>query len=84
MSKEICLVLKETYNSVKRDLLNRDLKLDAHCQVICLDEIKMNLLGKSCICPGFSTVVCNLMIRYFRSLSSRSLLTIFRSLLTLF
>jgi len=30
--------------------------------VICLDEIKMNLLGKSCICPGFSTVVCNLMI----------------------
>lgn len=31
-------------------------------QVICLDEIKMNLLGKSCICPGFSTVICNLMI----------------------
>ena len=30
--------------------------------VICLDEIKMNLLGKSCICPGFSTVICNLMI----------------------
>ncbi len=22
----------------------------------------MNLLGKSCICPGFSTVICNLMI----------------------
>ena len=31
-------------------------------QVICLDEIKMNLLGKSCICPGFSTMICNLMI----------------------
>ena len=30
--------------------------------MICLDEIKMNLLGKSCICPGFSTVICNLMI----------------------
>jgi len=37
-----------------------------HCntlqQVICLDEIKMNLLGKSCLCPGFSTVICNLMM----------------------
>lgn len=22
----------------------------------------MNLLGKSCICPGFSTMICNLMI----------------------
>jgi hypothetical protein len=26
-----------------------------------VDEIKMNLLGKSCLCPGFSTLVCNLM-----------------------
>ena len=34
----------------------------ANCQVICLDEIKMNLLGKSCLCPGFSTMICNLMI----------------------
>jgi hypothetical protein len=33
-----------------------------NCQVICLDEIKMNLLGKSCLCPGFSTMICNLMI----------------------
>jgi len=29
----------------------------SNCQVVCLDEFKMNLLGKSCICPGFSTVI---------------------------
>ncbi|EKX45914.1 hypothetical protein GUITHDRAFT_138739 [Guillardia theta CCMP2712] len=31
-------------------------------QIICMDEIKMNLLGKSCLCPGFSTLISNLMI----------------------
>ncbi|EKX33910.1 hypothetical protein GUITHDRAFT_119893 [Guillardia theta CCMP2712] len=29
-------------------------------QVLCTDEIKLNLLGKSCICPGFSTMISNL------------------------
>ena len=29
-------------------------------QIVCVDEIKLNLLAKSCICPGFSTMVSNL------------------------
>ena len=28
--------------------------------IICVNEIKLNLLAKSCICPGLSTIVCNL------------------------
>ena len=36
----------------------------SNSQIICLDEIKMNLLGKSCLCPGFSTFICNLMVFY--------------------
>jgi len=26
-------------------------------QVICGEEIKLNLLGKSCICPGINTII---------------------------
>jgi hypothetical protein len=29
-------------------------------QIVCVDEIKMNLLAKSCLCPGTSTMICNL------------------------
>ena len=29
-------------------------------QIVCIDEIKMNLLAKSCLCPGTSTMLCNL------------------------
>ena len=27
--------------------------------IVCIDEIKMNLLAKSCLCPGMSTMICN-------------------------
>eukprot|EP00960_Hanusia_phi_P027575 746899-Hanusia_phi.AAC.4 len=27
-----------------------------------MDEIKMNLLGKNCLCPGFTTFICNLLV----------------------
>jgi len=29
-------------------------------QIVCIDEIKQGLLAKSCLCPGFSTLVSNL------------------------
>ena len=28
--------------------------------VVCIDELKMNILAKSCLCPGFSTLIANL------------------------
>jgi hypothetical protein len=28
--------------------------------IVCVQEIKMNMLAKSCICPGMSTMICNL------------------------
>ncbi|KAH9128328.1 hypothetical protein AeMF1_001503 [Aphanomyces euteiches] len=28
--------------------------------VLCIDELKLNLLAKNCLCPGLSTLVCNL------------------------
>ena len=29
-------------------------------QVVCIDEIKMTLLAKTCLCPGMTALVCNL------------------------
>ncbi|EKX50805.1 hypothetical protein GUITHDRAFT_134917 [Guillardia theta CCMP2712] len=29
-------------------------------QIVCIDELKLRLLGKSCICPGFCTLISNL------------------------
>ena len=29
-------------------------------QVICIEELKMSMLAKSCLCPGLITVICNL------------------------
>lgn len=29
-------------------------------QVICIEELKMSLLAKSCLCPGLITVISNL------------------------
>lgn len=31
-------------------------------EVICINELKLGLLGKSCLCPGFSTMVANLIM----------------------
>ena len=55
-------IVLQLCNSVHRHHLAVSACGASNCQIICLDEIKMNLLGKSCICPGFSTVICNLMI----------------------
>ena len=32
----------------------------AHAQIVCVEELKMNLLGKSVECPGISTLLSNL------------------------
>jgi hypothetical protein len=37
--------------------LNKQTKQD---QVICIEELKMSLLAKSCLCPGLITVISNL------------------------
>ena len=34
--------------------------LDHGDEVLCVNEIKLGLLGKSCLCPGFSTMMANL------------------------
>ncbi|XP_063691794.1 calcium-activated potassium channel subunit alpha-1-like isoform X7 [Bolinopsis microptera] len=31
-------------------------------EVICINELKLGLLGKSCLCPGFSTMIANLIM----------------------
>jgi hypothetical protein len=38
--------------------LNRRMRTAS--QIVCVDEIKLNLLAKSCLCPGASTMLCNL------------------------
>lgn len=30
--------------------------------IICMDEIRLNLIAKSCLCPGFSTMISNLVM----------------------
>ena len=33
---------------------------DSEDQVVCIDEIKMTLLAKTCLCPGMTALICNL------------------------
>lgn len=57
----ICIQLlrpetKEIYFS---SLINRD-DMNLKDQVICVEEIKLQLIGKSCLCPGINTIVSSL------------------------
>eukprot|EP01065_Artemidia_motanka_P010298 TRINITY_DN1543_c0_g1_i2.p1 TRINITY_DN1543_c0_g1~~TRINITY_DN1543_c0_g1_i2.p1 ORF type:complete len:1607 (+),score=455.79 TRINITY_DN1543_c0_g1_i2:77-4822(+) len=37
--------------------------------VICLDELRLRLMGQSCLCPGLSTFVINFITTYYYSMS---------------
>ena len=33
---------------------------ETHDQIICVEEIKLQMLGKSCVCPGINTIIASL------------------------
>ena len=58
----ICIQLlrpetKEIYYS---SLINNNEINSANTQIICVEEIKLQLLGKSCLCPGITTIIASL------------------------
>ena len=58
----ICIQLlrpetKEIYYS---SLINDNEVHSANTQIICIEEIKLQLLGKSCLCPGITTIISSL------------------------
>ncbi|KRX03637.1 hypothetical protein PPERSA_04189 [Pseudocohnilembus persalinus] len=53
----IQLLRGEDKTHYKLSLLRQQRKND---QIICIDEMKMSLLAKSCLCPGLITVITNL------------------------
>ena len=54
------LVIMQMILPDSRQFFSRSRYGDSNHQIVCVDEIKLNLLAKSCICPGFSTMVSNL------------------------
>lgn len=75
----ICIQLlrpetKEIYFS---SLINHNDDLNNRDQVICVEEIKLQLLGKSCLCPGITTIISSLItsqkptIEYNQLISSK-------------
>ena len=58
----ICIQLlrpetKEIYYS---SLINNNEINSQNTQIICVEEIKLQLLGKSCLCPGITTIISSL------------------------
>jgi potassium large conductance calcium-activated channel subfamily M alpha protein 1 len=58
----ICIQLlrpetKEIYYS---SLISDNEVHSANTQIICVEEIKLQLLGKSCLCPGITTIIASL------------------------
>ena len=58
----ICIQLlrpetKEIYYS---SLISDNEVNSANTQIICVEEIKLQLLGKSCLCPGITTIIASL------------------------
>ena len=50
----VCLQLLKPEN---KDLYFSSLNGSQHDQVICVDEIKLYLLAKTCLCPGINTII---------------------------
>jgi potassium large conductance calcium-activated channel subfamily M alpha protein 1 len=72
----ICIQLlrpetKEIYFS---SLINEDDNLSKD-QVICVEEIKLQLLGKSCLCPGINTIISSLITSNKPSLNDAEILS---------
>ena len=55
----IQLLLPETKEIYYSSLLTRK-EFDNEDQIICVEEIKLQMLGKSCICPGINTIIAAL------------------------
>lgn len=53
----VCLQILRPEN---KDLFSSSLNYGPHDQLICVDELKLYLLGKTCICPGINTIVSTL------------------------
>jgi hypothetical protein len=72
----ICIQLlrpetKEIYFS---SLINEN-EIGSKDQVICVEEIKLQLLGKSCLCPGINTIISSLITSNKPSLQDAELLS---------
>ena len=55
----IQLLRPETKNMYFSSLIKPD-EMNKQDQVICVEEIKLQLLGKSCLCPGITTIISSL------------------------
>ena len=53
-----CGVLLELWQSI----MSTDAKLTANTHMVCMHEIKLNLMGASLQCKGLSTMLCNLFV----------------------
>ena len=56
----IQLLLPETKEMCHSSLLSEDEINSGNTQIICVEQIKLQLLSKSCICPGITTIVASL------------------------
>ena len=54
------LMLPETKEIYYNSLLQNGNENEQNIQIICLEEIKLQLLGKSCQCPGINTIIAML------------------------
>jgi hypothetical protein len=60
MGADDILIIMQMILPDSRQFFSRSRYGESNHQIVCIDEIKLNLLAKSCICPGFSTMVSNL------------------------
>ena len=56
----IQLLRPETKEMCNNSLLTEDEINSGNTQIICVEEIKLQLLSKSCLCPGITTIVASL------------------------
>ena len=56
----IQLLLPETKEMCFSSLVSEDEINSGNTQIICVEEIKLQLLSKSCLCPGITTIVASL------------------------
>ena len=73
----ICIQLlrpetKEIYYS---SLINNNEINSQNTQIICVEEIKLQLLGKSCLCPGITTIISSLITSKKPSLDENVILS---------
>lgn len=71
----ICIQLlrPETKEMYFSSLINND-EYNSKDQIICVEEIKLMLLGKSCLCPGINTIISSLITSRKPSLEESDLL----------